>query len=388
MRGRSGPPVDDDRPGRIRATYLLACPDGEDPRQKTRDVAWEQTVELPPGSVSARVEERAVGRIEALQRMGGSRWRAVISYPYEACGDDLAQLLNLLWGNVSLKSGILLDELELPARILDELGGPAFGIEGVRRVSGIAKRPLLCAALKPLGSAPDELAATARDLALGGADLIKDDHSLADQPWAPFRERVRRCREAVEDANVRTGGCTLYVPNVGSSPGRIEERVARAVDEGCRGVLLNPIPLGLPTLRSMADRRDLFVLAHPSFAGGFFGSDHGLAPELLLGTLFRAAGADGVIYPNVGGRFPFDEETCRSINQSLRGPLGGLRPAFPVPGGGIDVERIPHWTEAYGKETVFLVGGSLYARPDLVDATRRLMDELERYGAEERSDGS
>lgn len=366
---------------RIGATYLLACPDGEDPREKARDVAWEQTVELPPGSVSPGVETRAVGRVETLREVDGGRWRAVISYPHEACGDELAQLLNLLWGNISLKPGILLEKLELPERILDALGGPSFGIAGIRRVCGVPERPLFCAALKPLGSSPTELAATARDLALGGADLIKDDHSLAGQPWAPFRERVRRCVEAVDEANARTGGDTVYVPNVTSSPERIEERIAGALDEGCRGVLLNAIPAGLPTLRSTADRGDVFVLAHPSLSGGFFGADHGMMPELLLGTLFRVAGADGVIYPNVGGRFPFDEDTCRSINQRLRGPLGDLRSAFPVPGGGIDVERIPYWTKAYGTDTVFLVGASLYARPDLVEATRKLMDELERHPA-------
>ena len=65
------------------------------------------------------------------------------------------------------------------------------------------------------------------------------------------------------------------------------------------------------------------------------------------------------------------------------------RPAFPVPGGGIDVDRIPHWVRAYGADTVFLVGGSLYARPDLAGATRKLADELERVRSHEigASDG-
>jgi len=43
-----------------------------------------------------------------------------------------------------------------------------------------------------------------------GVDLIKDDHSLADQTSAPFAERVERCQEAVVRANDETGGNALY----------------------------------------------------------------------------------------------------------------------------------------------------------------------------------
>src|SRR5207253_5820723 len=58
-----------------------------------------------------------------------------------------------------------------------------------------------------------------------GIDLIKDDHSLADQTTAPFRERVERCQEAVARANDEAGGNALYFPNVTSGPvGMLEDR--------------------------------------------------------------------------------------------------------------------------------------------------------------------
>lgn len=99
-------------------------------------------------------------------------------------------------------------------------------------------------------------------------------------------------------------------------------------------------------------------------AGAFFHADHGIGAEVLLGEIFRVVGADGVIYPNVGGRFAFSEATCAAINANLRKPLGRLPPSFPVPGGGIDVARLPHWIDRYGTETIFLIGSSLY-RPEL-----------------------
>lgn len=387
MASAVGVPGDSPAAGRIRVTYRFSVEAGTDPAERVRAAAWEQTVELAPGSVSREVEARAVGRVEEVSEAGPGAWRGIISYPADAWGGDLTQLLNLIWGNVSLQPDVRVDALELPDDVLSVLGGPAYGIRGIRDAVGVEGRALLCGALKPLGSSLSELAETAGKLALGGADLVKDDHSLADQAWAPFRERVRRCRDAVEEANARSGGRTLYLPNVTADPGALEERFGVALEEGCAGVLVNAVPAGIPVLRTLRARKEAFLLVHPSLAGGLLGRDHGFAADVLLGTLFRAAGADGVVYPNVGGRFPFDEETCRALNGRLREPLGELRRTFPMPGGGIDVERIPHWTEAYGYETVFLVGGSLYARPDLVAATRRLMDELEAHGSDGGQDG-
>ena len=99
--------------------------------------------------------------------------------------------------------------------------------------------------------------------------------------------------------------------------------------------------------------------------------------EFLLGQVFRILGSDGVIYPNVGGRFPFDESTCKAVNDRLRAPLGRMRPAFPVPGGGIDVRRVPHWIARYGADIIFLIGGGLYAQRDLSPAGRELLRAIE-----------
>src|SRR5207244_6763248 len=94
--------------------------------------------------------------------------------------------------------------------------------------------------------------------------------------------------------------------------------------------------------------------------------------EVLLGDLFRVAGSDAVIYPNVGGRFTFSEATCAAINARLRGPLGPVPPSFPVPAGGIDAARVPHWIERYGADTIFLIGGGLSAPPDPAPAAKRV----------------
>jgi ribulose-bisphosphate carboxylase large chain len=57
------------------------------------------------------------------------------------------------------------------------------------------------------GSSTAALAEMAYQLALGGIDVIKDDHGLANQTWSPFEERVTACCAAVAKANEETGKC-------------------------------------------------------------------------------------------------------------------------------------------------------------------------------------
>ena len=362
---------------RLRVTYHLACSSRLAARQ-ARDIAFEQTVELPEDAVPPGVAARVVGRVESVESFGRGRSRAVISFdPVAVCG-DLPQLLNLLFGNISLKTGILVAGLEWPNDLLAALPGPRLGIAGLRDLTGARGRPLLCTALKPLGLSATQLADLAYRFARAGVDLIKDDHSLANQMTAPFGERVERCHEAVVRANDETGGNALYFPNVTSSPTELLARAGLARNAGCRGVVVNALPAGLGAVGAVAAATGLATMSHPSLAGAFFRPDHGIAPEVLLGDLFRVAGSDAVIYPNVGGRFTFSEATCAAINARLRGPLGPVSPAFPVPAGGIDAARVPHWIERYGPDTILLIGGSLYAQPDPAAAAERLVAAVRR----------
>ena len=362
---------------RLRVTYHLAC-SSRLAAEQARDIAFEQTVELPADAVPSEVAARVAGRVESVEAIARGRSRAVISFdPGAVCG-DLPQLLNLLFGNISLKAGILITGVEWPDDLLAALSGPRLGIAGLRELTGARGRPLLCTALKPLGLSAPRLAQLAHGFARAGIDLIKDDHSLADQTTAPFRERVERCQEAVARANGETGGNTLYFPNVTSVPSVMSERAGAARRAGCRGVVVNALPAGLGAVGAIA-ATGLAIMSHPSLAGAFFHSDHGIAPEVLLGDLFRVAGSDAVIYPNVGGRFTFSEATCAAINARLRGPLGPLPPSFPVPAGGIDAARVPHWIERYGADTIFLIGGSLYAQPDPTTAAERLVAAVRRH---------
>jgi ribulose-bisphosphate carboxylase large chain len=362
---------------RIRAAYELRSRDRASALAQARRLAVEQTVEVPESTIPLP-SRRLVGRIESVRASGPSLWRVTYSYSATIVGRSILQLFNLLFGNVSLFRGVRLVDLELPQALLAHFPGPRFGIPGLRKLCGAERRPLLCAAAKPVGLSATQLAERCRAFALGGADLVKDDHGLADQPAAPFRERVARCLDTVAEANAKTGGRTIYCPNLWRAGADGLEDLDYVHSLGCRGVLVSPLLLGPDFVRCLAARHDLVVLSHPSFSGSLLNRRHGMAPEILYGTLFRLIGSDGVIFPGAGGRFPISRTTCRSIHHRLRQPLGELLPAFPVVGGGVEAQRVPYWIRHYGPDTMFLIGSSLYAAPDLQEATARLMDAIRR----------
>lgn len=362
---------------RIRAAYELRSGNRASALAQARRLAVEQTVEMPESTIPPGCRP-LVGRVESVRPSGPSLWRVTYSYPAAIVGRSTLQLCNLLFGNVSLFRGVRLVDLELPQALLEHFPGPRFGIPGLRKLCGAARRPLLCAAAKPVGLSATQLAERCRAFALAGADVVKDDHGLADQRRAPFRERVARCLDAVAEANAKTGGHTIYCPNLWRAGAEGLDDVAYVHSLGCRGVLVSPLLLGPDFVRWLAARHDLVVLSHPSFSGSLLSRRHGVAPEILYGTLFRLIGSDGVIFPGAGGRFPISRTTCRSIHRRLRRPLGRLLPAFPVVGGGVEAHRVPYWIRHYGRDTMFLIGSSLYAALDVQQATARLMDWIRR----------
>lgn len=166
---------------------------------------------LPEGVI----RDSILGKIESIvasqQGFPNGSVLVEISYAVETTAWEFTQLLNVIFGNISIKPGIRVEKINLSPSLLRMFKGPRFGREGLRRMLQVSDRPLLFTALKPQGLSAKELAEIAYKFALGGIDIIKDDHGLTNQPFAPFNERVELCTEAVNKANRETGGRAIYV---------------------------------------------------------------------------------------------------------------------------------------------------------------------------------
>lgn len=348
---------------RFRAIYHLTG-DEAAARAKAEDVVIEQTIEFPAElAPQGDIRDHIFGRVEDLRPLDGGGYEATISYANETAGSDLVQFLNVVFGNISIKPGIRLVRLELSRGKLAEFRGPRFGRQGIRDLVGVPDRALMCSALKPMGLSNADLAQMAYEFALGGLDLIKDDHGLADQSFTPFKERVERCAEAVARANAQTGLHCLYIPSVTTRADRVVEYARFAKSAGAGGLLICPALVGFDLMRVLADDDgiDLPIMSHPSFNGSYvLNRNQGIGHGTLYGELQRLAGADMSVYPNFGGRFAFSVDECREIVAATEAPMGDLKPIFPAPGGGMTMESMPRSQAVYGQDVVYLVGGGLH----------------------------
>lgn len=340
-------------------------------RATAHDICLEQTVELPDALVTdEQIRAEIYGRIEDFKAIERNVFEARISFAVETVGDELTQLINVVFGNISLKPGIRLERIEMPNEEMKQFRGPRFGRAGLRKYLGVHDRPLLCTALKPMGLSAGELASLAYSLALGGIDLIKDDHGLANQPFAPFRERMARCAEQVERANRETGLNCLYAPNITAPLPDIVERALYAKQNGVGALLICPGIAGIDAMRTVADddRIALPILSHPAFQGSHVMNPRsGISHYCLFGQLNRLGGADAAIFPNYGGRFSFTKEDCRALVAGTAAEMSHIAPIFPAPAGGMSLGQVAEMRAMYGRDVIFLIGGGLRSySPDLV----------------------
>ena len=272
----------------IRATYRVDAP-LEDVAAIASAIAVEQSVEMPVSAIADRfVLDEILGRVVDVRSLGDGRHEARIDLSAATVGANIAQLVNMVFGNTSLQPHIELVDLELPPSVAAILPGPNGGIAGLRALVDAPARPLTCTAIKPQGLPPSALADRCLVLARGGIDILKDDHGMADQPSAPFRARVTACLGAVAAANAETGGASQYAPSLVGGPRFLFEEATWARDQGVRVVLVAPMLVGLAVFADLVSAfPDLLFVAHPSFGGAAR-----IAPPLLVGTLFRWLGAD------------------------------------------------------------------------------------------------
>lgn len=365
----------------FRATYELQAESDTDAEQWAKAVAREQTIECIDGAVPHQwILDQVLGKVASIDKVNETTYSAKIVFNGDITGDELPQVLNVLYGNTSMHVGVRLVDIDFDQDLLKPFPGPRFGIDGVRAATGRSDGPLICAVLKPVGQSSEELAELAYLSVLGGADMIKDDHNLAMQPWSPFKERVEKIAAAVKRANHETGRSTIYAPSMLCPIDKIEERASFAVAAGATGYLLMPGITSWDSIRFLASRDDLSlpIMCHPSGLGSFSTTPtNGMSQEMTYSAYPRLAGADVSIYPSFGGRYGFSREICVSVAQKCRDPEGLYRPIFPSPGGGMRLDLAPTLKEMYGDDAVFLFGGAaMQYRDKIADGLKQIRAAL------------
>jgi ribulose-bisphosphate carboxylase large chain len=341
---------------RVSVTYHVRS-DAADIAARAQGIAVEQSVEMPlPAIDEPRILTDIVGQVEDIADLGNGVFSVRIALALSTMGEDAGQLANMLFGNTSLQEDVTLADVDLPDTLIAQFTRPGRRIAKLRRTLASPHRALTASALKPQGLPPDRLGNLAERLALGGLDVIKDDHGLAEQRYSPFADRIRHVTAGLARAVRHTGHHTQYVPSLTGNLDQLREQATIARDAGLTCMMIAPMIAGLPALQTLGNEfPDLTIFAHPALGG------LRIAPDLLLGKLFPMLGADAVIFPSYGGRFGYSQATCQRLAQNARSFN-----AIPVPAGGMTLARTGEILDFYGPDTMLLIGGNLLlAREDI-----------------------
>ncbi len=328
---------------------------------RAQSVAVEQSVEMPIEAITDETVLRdIVGQVQDIVDRGDGSFSVQIGLALVTIGTDAGQLFNMLFGNVSLQDDITLEDVAITPALTEIFTGPNIGMDALRDRVGAAGRAFTCSAIKPQGLPIAGLADLAARFAEGGLDFIKDDHGMANQTDGRFADRVPAIAAAIR----ATRSATSYVPSLSGDLDAMRAQMRIASDCGLEAVIIAPMLAGFSTMQTLVrENPRMAFFAHPTLGGAAR-----IAPDLLIGKLFRLLGADAVIFPNHGGRFGYAPATCAQLAANATAPDPVLRRAIPVPAGGMVLARVGEMLDFYGREVMVLIGGNLLLARDRLAA--------------------
>lgn len=372
-------------PERVTATYLIETPL---PVAKAAAIlAGEQssgTFVAVPGE-TAELKERFAARVERIQELDTvsaptlptgrapaavyRRAEVSVSWSVENFGTNLPALVSTLQGNLyelAQFSGLKLVDFEVPRRWATAFRGPAFGIPGCRRLTGVTGRPLIGTIIKPsIGLSAEQTAAMVKELVEAGIDFLKDDELMADPPHSPFDARVDAVMRVIHDHAQRTGKKAMYAFNVSDELDAMQRHYDKVVASGGTCAMLSLNSVGLVAAKKICDRGQLAIHGHRN-GWGMLNRHPLLGMEFpAYQKLWRLAGVDQLHVNGIVNKFwePDDSVVC-SISACLATePLG--KPLLPVVSSGQWGGQAPEtWRRTHTTDLLYMAGGGIQAHPD------------------------
>jgi hypothetical protein len=309
----------------------------------------------PPEAAETLALIESVGRADGPDHararvVGQEDGRAVLEFPVANIGRDVTLLVSSLfsgeWVDAAVFNRCRLVGVEWPAGLLP---GPGFDAP---------EEVLVGAIVKPsLGLSPSQVAATAKQLAAGGAHLIKDDELLGDPEWCPLNERVSAV-SAVLPSGIR------YAANVTGPVDSLLERAARVVELGAGAVMVNAFAQGLDSLRALREA-DLGVPIFAHRVGGALWARQrtfGVAPDVIA-ELTRLCGADFVQVGSFTGAVYDTPADVRAQIAACHRVTGTARRCVAVLGGGVGPDNAAEQVAAARTRSglMVLLGSAAYS---------------------------
>ena len=291
---------------------------------------------------------------------------AKIAYPAELFElGNMPNILSSVAGNVfglkALKNLRLLD-INFPTKITRTFKGPKYGIEGIRRLLGVAKRPLVGTIIKPkLGLKTADHARVAYEAWIGGCDIVKDDENLSSQKFNSFKARITKTLEMRDKAQNETGERKVYMPNVTAETDTMLERAEFVLAHGGEYVMVDILTCGFSALQTIRDQNYKLVLhAHRAGHAAFTKNPkHGISMRTIA-KIARVIGIDQLHVGTVVGKMSETQQEVLENIAALTTPMNGLKPVLPVASGGLHPRLVPALVKTFGNDFVIQAGGGIH----------------------------
>jgi ribulose-bisphosphate carboxylase large chain len=369
---------------RIIATYYIETP--LKPEAAAEVLAGEQssgTFVAVPGETD-ELKQRFAARVESVTALEtvtspaipgavsttGNYHRASVkvSWSIENFGYNLPVLISTLQGNLyELRqfTGLKLMDIELPPSFGEQYKGPAFGIDGCRKLTGVTNRPLIGTIIKPsIGLSPQQTAGIVRTLAEAGIDFVKDDELLSSSANSLFNDRVDVIMQVINAHADKTGRKLMYAFNISGEMDEMLRRYEKIVNAGGTCAMISINSVGMAGVKRIGDQRQLAIHGHRNGWGM-------LTRHPLLGIDFRAyqklwrlAGVDQLHVNGIQNKFwETDDSVVASIEACLA-PMYKHHTVLPVVSSGQWGGQAPEtWRRTKTIDLLYMAGGGIMAHP-------------------------
>jgi len=349
------PPADDDF---IVTSYFFALRSWS-LDHATKEISYHATSGtkyIPPGSLLEQCTAKTAG-IDAFDSTG-RLGLLHIAFPLKmllqpdghltSC-DILHTVAGAIIFDVYEVQDVRLVALQIPERVIRTFPGPAYGPQGLRKLTGFApNEPAFGTILKPTaGITPAEVGALVEEAASCPLFLfVKEDENLYPRlDYSPAKERTRQAIAAIARAREkRNGRGLIFAPHISGSPHEILETVHAVIEAGATGVMFSESFAG-GNVRMVRE-----ATKHLKNPPAIYGHNAGIGVKTrggiwreVVDLLARLDGIDfrqtAPVKPGEPFLKPYGLE-WEASEATLTRPLPGIKPTMIARAGGLDQGNI------------------------------------------------
>lgn len=328
------------------------------------DVGWNK----------AKYIDKLKAKVFSIKRDGYIK----IAYPQELFEyDNVPNIFSSIAGNImgmKVVKGIRLEDVRFPKKILNSFKGPKYGIQGIRQMMNIPKRPLVGTIIKPkLGLKTKEHARSAYESWLGGCDIVKDDENLSSQDFNVFEERLARSLEKKHEAEEETGEKKAYLVNVTAETKEMIKRAQLVEDLGGRYIMVDIITVGWAALQTLREADfNMAIHAHRAMHAALTRNSNQGISMMVIADFARLIGMDQIHIGTGIGKLEGDIKDIKELieeiermkvkrtKKRLEQDWMNLKPMLGVSSGGLHPGHVPFLMKHLGKDLVIQAGGGIH----------------------------